>query len=204
MHGGAGGNVFERQRIAHQDVRFRTRGDGLANLQAYRLKNVALLAVRIVHQRDAGRTVGVVLDRRHLARDAVLVALEVDQAQFLLMPAAVVANREVARVAASARPLAHREQRLVRRIRRQVVVHQRGLEAQRRRYRSVCLDRHRLCPEEPALKNLSRRSPRFSGTPYSSSSPDNPSWSSPTDHCSLTTVYCLTDCSHTPAASRRP
>ena len=58
----------------------------------------------------------------------ILLALEVDQAQLLLVPAAVVADGQVARVAASAGALARRQQRLVRLVRRQIVVDQRGLE----------------------------------------------------------------------------
>jgi N-acetylglucosamine-6-phosphate deacetylase len=86
-----------------------------AHLQPHRLQNVALLAVGVVHQRDARRAVGIVLDRRHLARHAILLALEIDRAQLLLVPAAVMADGQVARVAASARALARRQQRLVRR-----------------------------------------------------------------------------------------
>jgi hypothetical protein len=44
------------------------------------------------------------------ARDAELVALEIDQAQLLLVPAAVVAHRQVARIAAAAGALLHRQQ----------------------------------------------------------------------------------------------
>jgi hypothetical protein len=47
--------------------------------------------------------------------------------KLLLMSAALVADGQVARVAASAGALLDRQQRLVRRIRRQVVVDQRGL-----------------------------------------------------------------------------
>ena len=116
----------------------------LSNLQANRLNDVALLAVRIADQRDARGAVRIVLDRRHLARYAVLVALEVNQAQLLLVAAAMMTDGQVARVAASAGALLDRQQRLVRLVRRDVVIHQRGLKPQRWCDRSVCLDRHRL------------------------------------------------------------
>src|ERR1035438_8972032 len=80
----------------------------------------------------------------HLARHSKLVALEVDQADLLLVTAALVTHIHPARIAAPARSFPDRQEQLVRRIRRQVVVDLRGLEPQRRRYRSVCLDCHRL------------------------------------------------------------
>ena len=85
------------------------------------------------------RAVRIVLDRRDLARNAELVALEVDEAQLLLVPAAVVAHGQVAGVAAAAGALLDCQQRLVRLVRRQVVVDQLRLEAQRRGDRSKCL-----------------------------------------------------------------
>ena len=106
MHRRARRNVLQRQRVAHQDVRIGTGGHRRANLQANRLQDVALLAIRVVHQRDAGRTVRIVLNGRHTSRNSVLVALEVDQAKLLLVPAAVMADGQVARIAASARTLA--------------------------------------------------------------------------------------------------
>ena len=146
MHRGARGNVLERQRIAHQDVGLGTGRDRRSHLQPNGLQDVALFAVSVINQRNARRAVGIVLDGRHLARHAKLLALEIDQANLLLMPAAVMADGHVARVAASAGALARRQQRLVRRCRCQIVGRQRGLEPQRRSDRSVCLDSHRLCP----------------------------------------------------------
>src|SRR6185437_1496906 len=68
----------------------------------------------------------------------------IDQAQFSFMPAPMVANRQIAGVAASARALANRRQRLIGAIGRQVIIDHRGGETQARSDRSVCLDRHRL------------------------------------------------------------
>ena len=54
------------------------------------MKDVALLAVDVVQQGDAGAAVRVVLDGRDLRGDAVLVALEVDDAVLALVSAALV------------------------------------------------------------------------------------------------------------------
>jgi hypothetical protein len=81
-------------------------------------------------------------------------ALEIDEAQFLLVASALVADGQIARIAASAGALACHQQRLMRLVCRQVVVHQRSLKAQCRRNRSVCLDRHLLCPREPIENSI--------------------------------------------------
>jgi len=144
---GAGGDVLEGQRVAHQDVGLRAGGDGRSDLQSNRLQDVALFAIRIVDEGNARRAVGIILDGRNLARNPELVALEIDQAQLLLVTAAMVTDRQIARIAASAGTLLDRQKRLVRLGRRQVVIDQRSLEAQGRRDRSVCLNSHRLCPK---------------------------------------------------------
>ena len=99
------GNVLQRQRVADQNVGVRPAHDLLPDLQPDRLNDVALLAIRIVHQRDARAAVRIVLDRRDRARNAVLVALEVDEAQLLLVAAALVANGQAARRVAAASAL---------------------------------------------------------------------------------------------------
>ena len=49
-------------------------------------------------QGDPSRAVGVVLDRRHLGRDAVLRALEVDRAKAALVTTALMARRDASAV----------------------------------------------------------------------------------------------------------
>src|SRR3954453_14637687 len=78
----------QRQRVADSDVGGLARGDGHADAQPRRGEDVGLLAVDVVQQRDVRRTVGVVLDRGDLRRNAVLAALEVDLAVQALGPAA--------------------------------------------------------------------------------------------------------------------
>src|SRR4029453_4275774 len=66
--------------------------DDVADPQAGGGDDVALLAVQVVQQGQAGGTVGVVLDRRHLGRHAVLGAAEVHRGGALLVAAAPVAG----------------------------------------------------------------------------------------------------------------
>src|SRR5262245_65500669 len=81
-------DVLERQRIPRQDVDAGSGDDRVSHLQPERLQAVALLAVRVGHQRNARRTVRVVLDSRDLRRNVSLVALEVDDAVHPLVTAA--------------------------------------------------------------------------------------------------------------------
>ena len=62
------------------------------DLHLGRGQDVALLAVEVVEQGDAGIAVGVVLDGGHLGRHPVLVPLEVDDPVLLLVAAAAVAG----------------------------------------------------------------------------------------------------------------
>src|SRR4029079_1712107 len=75
------GDVAQRQVVARLDVGGRTGLDRGALAHAEGRDDVALLAVGVVQQRDAGGAVRVVLDVRDLGRHAVLVvATEVDDA----------------------------------------------------------------------------------------------------------------------------
>src|SRR5205807_8384698 len=114
----------------------------LPNFQTFRLKDVTFFAIGISEQSNARRTVRIVFNRRYGRRNPGFVALEVDEAQFALMPAANEAHGHVARISAPARARLGFKQRLVRIPRRNVVVDQRRAVAQRLRRRSVCLDGH--------------------------------------------------------------
>src|SRR3954451_4414667 len=89
-------DVGERECVAGADVGTRARGDHVADLHARRREDVALLAVRVVQERDVGRAVRVVLDRRALRRHAVLAALEVDLPVKALCTTAAVTRRDAA------------------------------------------------------------------------------------------------------------
>ena len=72
-------DVAQRQVVAGLDVGAGAVLDPVALAELVRGDDVALLAVRVVQQRDPGGAVGVVLDVRDLGRHAVLVvATEVD------------------------------------------------------------------------------------------------------------------------------
>src|SRR5690606_2373674 len=102
VEGDAHRDVLERQAVPGTDVRGGARDDALSDLQAHRRQDVALLAVRVVEQRDVRRAVGIVLDRRDLGGNAVLVpTLEVDDAVAALVPSALVAAGDVAVVVAA-------------------------------------------------------------------------------------------------------
>src|SRR5207302_6419938 len=70
--------------------------DFVADRQTKRGQDVTLLAVGVVQQRDPGAAVGVVLHRGDGRGDAQLVALEIDDAVQLAVPAALVTNRDLA------------------------------------------------------------------------------------------------------------
>src|SRR5262249_53181463 len=99
----AGGDVAEGKGVPRADVGRRAAHHRVAHPKAGRREEVALLAVDIVQQGDAGRAVGVVLDGGDLRRDAVLLALEVDDSVAALVPAADVAGGDAAVVVATAR-----------------------------------------------------------------------------------------------------
>src|SRR6185295_11204273 len=78
VYDGAEGDVLERHRVAGPDLRVGARHHGVADAEPERREDVALLAVRVVQQREARAAVRVVLERRDLGGNPDLVALEVD------------------------------------------------------------------------------------------------------------------------------
>src|SRR5690606_9947459 len=72
-------DVAQRQRVAGAGVGALARHDGVADTQAERRNDVALLAIGVDDQGDTGRAVRVVLDGRDAPRYAILITLEVDQ-----------------------------------------------------------------------------------------------------------------------------
>ena len=90
------GNSGKRQCVAGLDVRIGAGDDGLANIQAARMKDVALFAVCVVKQCDARRTIRIVFDGGNFSGDTVLVALEIDYTITALHAAALVAGGDAA------------------------------------------------------------------------------------------------------------
>src|SRR3954462_1038085 len=135
----AEGDFRERERIADQDVRIRARRNRRADFQAVRSQDVALLAVGVIEQGDAGRAVRVVLDRRDLGRDAVLLALEVDDPVAALVAPTLMAGRDPAGVVAAALLRQLLGQRLLRLRLRDLLERRDGHEAAARGRRLVLL-----------------------------------------------------------------
>ena len=87
---------LERQAVARLDVGGLVADHGVADAQALGGQDVALVAVREVDEGDEAGAVRVVLDGRDLARDAEVVALEVDRAVQLLVTATAEARGDAA------------------------------------------------------------------------------------------------------------
>ena len=111
MHGRADRDVAQRQAVARLDGGFDARHQRRANGHAARRDDVAALAVRVQQQREVGAAVRVVFEPLDLCRDAVLVALEVDDPVVLLVAAALVPHRDVAVVVAARSALLVLDQR---------------------------------------------------------------------------------------------
>src|SRR5438034_11748521 len=93
------------------------------------MQDVALLAVLIVQQRDARRTVGIVLNRRHGGRNTDLVTLEIDHAVRLLVAPADEWRSHPPVAVATAGPLLGLEQRFLGPLFGNVLARDDGLEA---------------------------------------------------------------------------
>ena len=89
------------------------RARDLPDLKADGRQDVALLAVRIKQLRNEAGAVGVVLDGSHASGDAILVALEVDQAVAALVPAPTVTTGDAPTIVAPTRLLERPQQRLL-------------------------------------------------------------------------------------------
>ena len=96
VHGRADGDVAQRERVARTDVDALTGTERVADGEALRREDVALLAVRVVEEGDPGAAVRVVFDVGDPRGDAVLLPAEVDDAEPALVPAALVARRDAA------------------------------------------------------------------------------------------------------------
>src|SRR6266550_2027026 len=155
VDGRAGRDVLERQAVAHARLGLGTGENGVADLELVRREDVALLAVAVPEQREAGGAVRVVLDRQHARGDPILVALEVDDPVAPFLAAAAVARGHAAlRVAAGLTQLAL-GQALLGLVLRDLRVRRRLPEAADRCERFVLLQRHPLDPfHEVALDLL--------------------------------------------------
>ena len=108
------GIADKRQRVAGLDVGVDARHHDIANLQALRVQDVALLAVHIVEQGDACGAVRVVLDGCNLGGHAVFVALEVDDTVTALVAATLMTSGDATVVVAACLLRQGRKKRLLR------------------------------------------------------------------------------------------
>ena len=115
MNRGADGDLPQLQVVAGLDVGPRTGNHDGSLGQAVGGDDVALLAVAIVQQRDAGSAVGVVLDVSDFRRHTILViALEINDAIGLLVTTTDVARGDTTRVVTATGLRLRGEQRLLR------------------------------------------------------------------------------------------
>src|SRR5579859_4037015 len=97
MDEGANGDVAQGQCIAFFEGGARPAHQRVAYLQAQRGQDIALFAVHVMQQGDAGGSVRVILDGGNLRGDTVLVPLEINDTQVALVAAPAMAHRHVSR-----------------------------------------------------------------------------------------------------------
>src|SRR5665213_1875455 len=102
VHEGAERNVPQRHRIAGLDGRIGAGADFIAGHDALGRENVAALAILVEDERNVRGPVRIVFDGLNDARNAVLVALEVDEAVLLPRTAADMTRRDAAKMSARA------------------------------------------------------------------------------------------------------
>src|SRR5206468_3156988 len=98
-----GRNRPEGERVADQDVSILPGDDRLPDHEPGGGEDVPLLAVRVGEERDPRGAVRVVLDRRDLRGDPILVPPEIEDPVATLVAAAAVPDRDEAAVVAAAR-----------------------------------------------------------------------------------------------------
>src|SRR5262245_53719578 len=155
VHHRARRNVPELQRIAGKDVGLIAGAHRCSDLETDWVQDVALVAIRIVQQRNVRAAVWIVFDRRNLGRNPILVAPEVYLAVLLLVSAAAVPNHHFAVVVAAARTLFRLEEPLFRRLLGDFVLVEHGHEPSRCCVRIKALQSHRCL----LLLNLLRLAP---------------------------------------------
>src|SRR6185369_7463505 len=108
-------NRLQGKRIADFRRSGRTAGNFLTDRDADRRDDVTLLTIGVVQQRETRGAHRIVFDRRDGGFDAVLVALEIHEADFLLVTAADAARGDATIMVAATGFLADDDQRLLRR-----------------------------------------------------------------------------------------
>ena len=142
MHERTHGDVGEREAVAQFRGGLLTGLDHLTDLQAVRGEDVALQAVLILDEGDAGGAVRIVLDGEHGGLEFVAVADEVDDAVHSLVSAATVTHGHLTGVVTSAGGLQGLEELLVRLLRSDLLKRADRLVTLAGGYRLVLLDCH--------------------------------------------------------------
>ena len=127
---GAHGDRGERHGVAGLDVDvLRAGNDHVADLEALGSEDIGLLAVHIVEEGNAGRTIGVILDGRDLCRHVIVNALKVDATILALVSATLVTGGDAAVVVAASLLWQGLEKRLLGLVRRDLGEVRNRLEA---------------------------------------------------------------------------
>jgi hypothetical protein len=114
VHRGTDRDAAQWQRIAGLDRRVFTADDRRTCLETFGRENVTALAIGIFDQCNVRAAVRIVLEPLDNAGNAVLVALEINKAIKLLVPAALVTHRDMAIVVSPTRTGLRFDQRGVR------------------------------------------------------------------------------------------
>src|SRR5439155_8596696 len=141
----------QRQRIADASLGILTGDDHVADPQAVGQEHVALVAIGVVEEADAGRTVRVVLHRRDGCGHSELVPLPVDDAVQALLAGALVADRQLPLAVAAGLADEALGERLVRLIGRDLVEGRARHLAQARAGGSVAAERHRYTASKSSI-----------------------------------------------------
>src|SRR6267142_823452 len=133
-----------------------------AHFQSHGMQDVALVAIRVVQQRQIRAAVRVVLDGRYFRGHSELVAPEVHLPVLLLVSAAAVPDHDFAVIVAAARALLRFQQRLFRLLLGDVALVHDGDEPPRRRIWIKALQSHRCLLPSYCESLKPPRSYRFS------------------------------------------
>src|SRR5687767_9141391 len=157
----------QRKAVAQIRCCFRTAHQLRTHLQSVGSNNVSLLSILILQKSEAGRADRIILDRGNGRFDAMLVAFEIDDADFLFVPATNATRRHASVMITATRLLADLDEALLRLRLRDLVVRRDRDVSRRRRQRSKCLHWHKkLTFPSLSLEQSDHQSCAQSGVSY--------------------------------------
>src|SRR5690606_8747297 len=139
-------HLTQRQRIANAHVGTGTGDNRVTYRQALRVKDVALLAILVLHECYTSRAVGIVLDLTHNRGQATLVALEIDEPVLPLGATTAATHGYVTVIVATTATLERLGERLLGRTSRDLAECRDAAAARALRNRLDLADYHRLRP----------------------------------------------------------